>query len=74
MREIKIGDRVNVIKEPTKWVAEECLGRTKNLLVKRIEETGGWYHLTTKSSKEVVCTYRNYIELSHKINKIRRIE
>jgi len=74
MREIKVGDRVNAIKEPTKWLTEERLGGNKNLLVKRIEETGGWYHLTTKSSKEVVCTYREYIELSHKINKIRRIK
>lgn len=29
MREIKVGDRVNAIKEPTKWLTEERLGGTK---------------------------------------------
>lgn len=75
MREIKVGDRVNTIKEPTIQLAEKYLGRHKNLVVKEIEKSRNtWYHLTLKNGYSRICTYRGQIELSHKINKIRRIE
>jgi len=75
MREIKVGDRVNAIAQPTIRLAERYLGRHENLIVRKIE-TGyhDWYHLTLESMKGNICTYKEQIELFHKIDKIRRIE
>lgn len=75
MREIKVGDKVNIIRQPTIQMAEKYLGRHEDLIVRKIEKaSNNWYHLTLKSMKGNICTYREQIELSHKINKIRRIE
>lgn len=77
MREIKVGDKVNVIHTADKDVVNEKFGRHNNLIIKDIEECccnrdGRGLYLTNENKSISVFVYESRVKRAS--NKIRRIE
>jgi len=77
MREIKVGDKVNVIHIADKGVVNEKFGRHNNLIIKDIEECccnryGRGLYLTNENKSISVFVYESRVKRAS--NKIRRIE